>query len=633
MFERNILLHYLNLEYRRIVGVEKFLSNERTKNTIHRVNYAAILLCKEYCLLPYSALIEDEIISELFLKKNYDAFFEVGLVRASLRESSPEEFLEKKIQEYDSSPELYGYYKKNALQELKKHDIPIIKRDFKVGKAIQQKWTNDLEEYASKSVWRDVLQDKGDVKLQKKLQQIPNIILDQGKGIIYPLVYKLLASTDELKNNKVREVLHNIYFSNFVDESTTVIITDTTFTPKNFSLDFYKGQNFSYAIFYRTFNQIGIFKEISDLNSRELVQLKVSDEFQIFSNFYHDIFGKCQTQQQAFDAINETNLKVNFHSIVQGCKGLFGLNKILAVLNNFNNKFEVKKDELITTKESTTIRDAVANKKFHLAILTALHEHEFEKVELHIGNGWNPDEIPDSSKVYLTTTIDKQGQNINAIGSYQIDTGMVEAGIFATEMITKFNPNYLIMPGVLAGKPEKNPLEKSEISFGDIIVGTKLFTFEKGKHSNDGFQKDLEEEKIDPKLIQLIRLHKEALLKKVKDDLKEIEKSSPDRLNKLDIENLAVHIAPIACSLSVVNKKGVFETQVTPIDRKTTGLEMESYAVAKACRISNNGKTKALIIKSVMDKTEHKDDKNKEVAALTSALFVKHLINDVLKFT
>ena len=100
MFERNILLHYLNLEYRRIVGVEKFLSNERTKNTIHRVNYAAILLCKEYCLLPYSALIEDEIISELFLKKNYDAFFEVGLVRASLRESSPEEFLEKKIQEY-----------------------------------------------------------------------------------------------------------------------------------------------------------------------------------------------------------------------------------------------------------------------------------------------------------------------------------------------------------------------------------------------------------------------------------------------------------------------------------------------------------------------------------------------------
>ena len=82
-----------------------------------------------------------------------------------------------------------------------------------------------------------------------------------------------------------------------------------------------------------------------------------------------------------------------------------------------------------------------------------------------------------------------------------------------------------------------------------------------------------------------------------------------------------------------MNKKGVFETQVTPIDRKTTGLEMESYAVAKACRISNNGKTKALIIKSVMDKTEHKDDKNKEVAALTSALFVKHLINDVLKFT
>src|SRR5260221_4837878 len=137
MFERNVLLHYLNLEYRRIVGLEKFNSKEKAKSLIHQINYASILLCKEYCLLPYSALIEDDLISELFLQKKYDVFFEVGLIRASIRENSPEEFLAKKIEEYDSSPELYGYYKKNALNKIKQHDILILKRDFKVGEAIR----------------------------------------------------------------------------------------------------------------------------------------------------------------------------------------------------------------------------------------------------------------------------------------------------------------------------------------------------------------------------------------------------------------------------------------------------------------------------------------------------------------
>ena len=44
---------------------------------------------------------KDNIVSDLFLKKHYDIFFEVGLIRASLREDSPEEFLEKKKEEYE----------------------------------------------------------------------------------------------------------------------------------------------------------------------------------------------------------------------------------------------------------------------------------------------------------------------------------------------------------------------------------------------------------------------------------------------------------------------------------------------------------------------------------------------------
>ncbi len=59
---------------------------------------------------------------------------------------------------------------------------------------------------------------------------------------------------------------------------------------------------------------------------------------------------------------------------------------------------------------------------------------------------------------------------------------------------------------------------------------------------------------------------------------------------------------------------------------------MESYGVARACKIGNSGNTKALIIKSIMDKSQDKDDAYKTYAALTSALFVKHLIINVLEF-
>ena len=43
-------------------------------------------------------------------------------------------------------------------------------------------------------------------------------------------------------------------------------------------------------------------------------------------------------------------------------------------------------------------------------------------------------------------------------------------------------------------------------------------------------------------------------------------------------------------------------------DRKTLGLEMEGYGINRVWQITNNGNTKALIIKSLMNKTSEKND-------------------------
>jgi len=53
---------------------------------------------------------------------------------------------------------------------------------------------------------------------------------------------------------------------------------------------------------------------------------------------------------------------------------------------------------------------------------------------------------------------------------------------------------------------------------------------------------------------------------------------------------------------------------------------MESYGIARASKITNNGNTKCLIINAVMDKTTAKTDEHKETVAKNSADFVMNLI-------
>jgi nucleoside phosphorylase len=87
-----------------------------------------------------------------------------------------------------------------------------------------------------------------------------------------------------------------------------------------------------------------------------------------------------------------------------------------------------------------------------------------------------------------------------------------------------------------------------------------------------------------------------------------------------------IHFEPMACSTMVINKEGYFEDHIKTVNRKTIAVEMESYGVARACQFGNEGKTKWIIFKSVMDNTKQKTDEAKKFAAHTSALFMKEIL-------
>lgn len=276
------------------------------------------------------------------------------------------------------------------------------------------------------------------------------------------------------------------------------------------------------------------------------------------------------------------------------------------------------------------------------AIFTALWE-EFKEVEELFD--WE-EELQEETNTIIYKIGKLKDTDKYVVGCFASKTGMTEAAVICSELINKYEPDYLLMPGVCGGS------DKTE--FGDVIVANKIFLLGKGKikdnqeeiegkktkailHYNgqpidigkitnsngkpirivsEVFENEIETIFLDDKLSQTL----EPVLTRIENKI-----NTPYKVND---EKINVRFDPMACSLSVIDKEDYFEFEIEGKDRKTKAVEMESYGVARAAQKANGGMTKFLIFKSVMDKAESKADKFKEKAAYTSAQFLKHLLKD-----
>lgn len=321
-----------------------------------------------------------------------------------------------------------------------------------------------------------------------------------------------------------------------------------------------------------------------------------------------------------------------------------------------NGKFQVFTKKEILQLANPEIIESEYQKfpSFDYAVLTALYQDEFEEIEKVF-------DFPDGEVIttecnrfqigYLKTDKSKK-----IIASFATAAGMIDSAIIATQMCEYFQPKFLLMSGVCGGS--------SDYEFGDIIVAQQIFTFQKGKLSDilvqgedgkpvkidlydknktlvdyehlydaEGNQIAISIEKFTPDNDAAVELHP-TIINSLRPKLEKI-KSAINESIKCDHvfdkeKRISIEIAPIACSTMVINKDGYFEDTIKTINRKTAAVEMESFGVARACKFANNGKTKAIIFKSVMDHTFNKTDSVggvnwKKFAAYTSAQFMKHL--------
>ena len=267
--------------------------------------------------------------------------------------------------------------------------------------------------------------------------------------------------------------------------------------------------------------------------------------------------------------------------------------------------------KLISSKEYKNVPELQmgnsTDKQFDYAIITVLEEDEMEKVLPLIEK---EGEITDSEHLIEYGHL-KGMPTKRIVYASQHSSGVIDAGILSTELLLRFKPKFLIMVGVLGGKP-------LDTNIGDIVVASKVFTIDKGKYNELGFQKEINQSALHSK--ELTRFNRE------KSQIENfINKSDETRSS-----NIKIHFGPIATVNQVIDVEGFFEKEITQLDRKAIALEMESFAVVRACELISRN-TKPLIIKSVMDNTSGKTDNAKTYAAWTSAKFLEYvLLNDII---
>jgi len=303
----------------------------------------------------------------------------------------------------------------------------------------------------------------------------------------------------------------------------------------------------------------------------------------------------------------------------------------------------------LSNKSAESLKETNNNKitypQIDYALITALYEDEFEEVQKLFN--FNEEDIIKTEKKEYHVGFLKTDTTKKIVVAIPSATGMVDAAIIATQMLEFFRPKYLMMSGVCGGK--------SDLSFGDIVVAKTIFVFQKGKISdingkNDkgeiveielfdsdqnvidynhlydksGHQININIEKFEVEHDSILEL--DSLIKgRIERKQKDIQAAINANLESFG-KKINIVMEPMACSTMVINKKGYFEDRIKILDRKTAAVEMESYGVARACMFANDGKTKAIIFKSVMDNMSQKGDDAKRFAAHTSAQFLKYLL-------
>ena len=243
-----------------------------------------------------------------------------------------------------------------------------------------------------------------------------------------------------------------------------------------------------------------------------------------------------------------------------------------------------------------------------LAILTALKRVELDAV-LRLPAEWVAKTFPNDDTVYHIGVFRRKGKRLRVLAAGAIEMGIAASASLATKVIERFRPRCVAMAGIAAGIV-------NGAGFGDILVADQSWDYCAGKLVH-------RKEKVDfvpaPNYIpidsglkekfQLFESQRKGVIAGIRD-------SWPGPL--VD-SALKLHIGSVATGAAVIESAQMVD-EIRRLNKKTIGLDMETYGMYLACRVARSPKPLFFSAKAISDfAAPPKTDDFQPYAAFTSA--------------
>jgi nucleoside phosphorylase len=190
--------------------------------------------------------------------------------------------------------------------------------------------------------------------------------------------------------------------------------------------------------------------------------------------------------------------------------------------------------------------------------------------------------------------------------------GVIDAASFATKLVSKYNPRFLIMSGVCGGRASKN------IKLYDIIIPSQIFDYMTGKLEAGKFIPHNHNSSANKNLISYIEKKKDQ----IKANMMVLSRSDVKKI----VDKIAIHIGDFACGPWVVKTTDYMDNELAKEEKKNIlGLEMESLSILRVNENFQGAGHYALIVKSVMDFTDDKKSDGENGVIKSTAAYISYL--------
>jgi|GEM_PF-2804342 len=212
----------------------------------------------------------------------------------------------------------------------------------------------------------------------------------------------------------------------------------------------------------------------------------------------------------------------------------------------------------------------------------------------------------------LTQKVGTEPSPISITALFLNRNGLTDCSSLVASGIRVFRPKLIAMTGVCAGRQSMN------VKKNDIIVPASSFTYDSGKYTNAGFEREPHWAEASTRVIQRVSTRGQAVLDNM---VRQIEMTLPGKVRRP-----SVYYDVMACGSGVVDKEGMIDGIAQAVHRKVIGLDMESYAFFRSATLTDPSVPR-IVVKGVMDFSTGKSDAVKAQAAFWAAAFLTTLIS------